>query len=127
MVIDGKKEFGCSLNSAGEYKAFAWSIYFNEPGNYCAEKGAMIYVLFRNGERLEFTNNNSFNCDGQVSIYFGEMFGRKKQLRKLIEQPIEALRVVGVKESFDQELSEEDANKLKGSFSCMAESVKMKL
>lgn len=127
LVKEGAKEFGSILNNVGELKALVWVFIVSDKDQYCFEKGSDINILFKDGTRMILVNSADFNCDGKVNVGFGDMFGRKKELNKLASTSIEAIRLVGFKHSFDQEIGEEDGIKMMEDFKCMAEKVGIKL
>lgn len=59
----------------------------------CIEVGEKINILFTDGSRLELANEGEFNCDGKATVYFGDNFGKKKQLEELKTKKIQTMRV----------------------------------
>ena len=46
-------------------------------GGACIDDTDKMNILFRDGTRLELVNNTKFNCDGDFTLYFGGVFGKK--------------------------------------------------
>ena len=59
----------------------------------CIDEGDKINFLFRDGARLELASQGDFNCEAQSTLYFGGVFGNKRELRQLSENEVEVMRV----------------------------------
>lgn len=59
----------------------------------CIDKGAKINILFTDGSRLELASDGDFNCKAKATVYFGGVFGKKKQLAELKTKKIQTMRV----------------------------------
>jgi len=59
----------------------------------CIDEGAKINILFTDGSRLELASEGDFNCKGKATVYFGGVFGKKKQLEELKTKKIQTMRV----------------------------------
>jgi hypothetical protein len=59
----------------------------------CIDEEEKINILFTDGSRLELANDGEFNCKGEVTLYFGDKFGKKKQLEELKTKKIQTMRV----------------------------------
>lgn len=128
VIAENGNEFGTVLSGLPDVKSMIWIMNFQGKQQMCFDKGSIVYILFRNGERMQIYCDLPFNCDGKFSIYFGNIYRKKKELKKLMEHPIEALKLVGFKgANVDQAFTEEDSEKLRRSFICMAENAKVKL
>jgi hypothetical protein len=59
----------------------------------CIDEGEKINILFTDGSRLELANDGDFNCEEEATVYFGGIFGKKKQLEELKTKKIQTMRV----------------------------------
>jgi hypothetical protein len=59
----------------------------------CIDEGAKINILFRDGSKLELQNDADFNCKAKATVYFGDVFGKKKELAQLMTKEIDTMRV----------------------------------
>lgn len=59
----------------------------------CIDEGSKINLLFDDGSRLELINDADFNCKGKATVYFGDVFGKTKQLAELQTKKISTMRV----------------------------------
>ena len=68
------------------------SIQIVGAGN-CINDDDKMNVLFRDGTRLELTNEIGFNCDGDFSLYFSGVFGKQRQLEMFGSIEVETMRI----------------------------------
>ena len=85
----------------------------------CIDKGEKINILFTDGTRMELSNVRSFACDNKSTVYFGKVFGHKKELKKLSSVTIAAMRVWTEKGFVHEEFPEDKATKIRDSFNCL--------
>lgn len=109
----GKKGFGIYPMLGGNGKSIIVSIQAVGAGN-CIDDDDKINILFRDGSRMELVSEGKFNCDAKATLYFGGVFGKKKQLEELCTKEVKVMRVWTsdgyVEETFESEQSVELMN-----------------
>ncbi len=85
----------------------------------CIEEGAKINILFRDQTRMELLSQNSFNCDGNVFVFMGGIFGRKKQWAELASKEIEIMRVWTSNGYVEESFESEESKLLAQAFTCL--------
>ena len=65
-------------------------------------------------------NNGKFNCDGHFTLYFGGIFGNKKELEMFKTKEVETMRVWTSKSYVEQDLEPDTSILLLRSFQCLA-------
>lgn len=113
----GKKGFGIFLMK-GE-KSVIVSIQAAGAGG-CIDDNAKMNILFRDGTRLELTNDGKFNCDAKYTLYFGGYFGKKKELELLKTKEIETMRIWTSKSYVEENFTEDQSNELLKSLNCIS-------
>jgi len=110
----GKKGFGIDLLLSGK-GSIIFSIKAVGAGS-CIDEGNKINILFTDGTRMELASEIDFNCKGNATVYFGDVFGKKSQLNELKTKKIDVMRVWTsdsyVEEKFEPEQSEHFINAL---------------
>lgn len=105
----GKKGFGILLMNSSSGSLII-SIQAVGAGN-CIDEGNKINILFTDGSKLELASDGKFNCKGNATLYFGGVFGKKKQLIELKTKKIQTMRVWTsdgyVEKDFTQENSDD--------------------
>jgi hypothetical protein len=75
----------------------------------CIDDDDKMNILFRDGSRLELTQDGDFNCKSEFVLYFGGSFGKKRALEELGTKQIATMRVWTsdgyVEEDFSEQLS----------------------
>lgn len=89
------------------------------PGFRCVDKGDKMYVLFRDGSRLQLESEGKFNCKGNFTTYFGNVFGKKKVLDELATKEIEAIRISSSGGSIERNLTPEQSKGFAKQMSCL--------
>ncbi len=85
----------------------------------CIDKGAKINILFDDGSRLELQNDADFNCKGKTTVYFGDVFGKKKELGEFKTKKIATMRV-WTRDSFvEQDFTQENKNDFFNIINCL--------
>lgn len=100
-------------------KTLIWVTTSTEVG--CVDEGGKVELVLRDGTRLALYSNNSFNCQGKTTVYFGGMFGRKSDLQKLATAPIDMIRVNGSRTLHDEKVPTDTGDYLMAVFSCLAD------
>ena len=85
----------------------------------CIEENTAINIIFDDGSKFEMSANNNSNCDQEAVVFFGPVFGNKKELIALSTKLVQTIRV-NTKKSFVQEdLTPEQAKSVRLSFQCL--------
>lgn len=113
----GKKGFGISLMLSGK-NSIILSIKAVGAGG-CIDKGAKINILFTDGTRLELASDGDFNCKGNATVYFGDVFGKKKQLAELQTKKIDVMRVWTSDSYVEEKFEDEQAEQFKNALNCL--------
>lgn len=114
----GKNGFGIyALNSS---KSTILSIKAVGAGN-CIDDDDKINILFRDGSRLQLFNDGKFNCDAKVTLYFGGIFGKKKELTELASKEIETMRVWTSKSYVEKNFTSDQSKQLMQTIKCLSE------
>lgn len=85
----------------------------------CIDKGDKINILFTDGSRLELNSDGDFNCKGNVTVYFGDRFGKKKQLIELQTKKIDIIRVWTNNSYVEEKFDNNQAEQFKNVISCL--------
>jgi len=80
-------------------------------GGGCIDENEKIQILFHDGSRMELRTDNKFNCDAKATVYFGGVFGKKAELRELLQKKISAMRV-WTRNSYVEENFSDDNSKI---------------
>lgn len=116
----GEKGFGVIAMKADK-KSLILSIKAIGAGNCIDDKGKMN-VLFRDGTRLELTNDGDFNCNANYVQYFGGVFGKKKEIEMFKNKEIETIRVWTSKGYVEENLTDEQSKIFMNSMRCLSNS-----
>jgi hypothetical protein len=114
----GKKGFAIIALKSG--KSLILSIKAVGAGS-CIDDDDKMNILFRDGMRLELSNDAKFNCDANYTQYFGGAFGKKKQLEMLKTKEIEVMRIWTSKGFVEETLTKEQSNELMHTLRCLSE------
>lgn len=79
----------------------------------CIDKGSTIYILFRDGSRIQLDNEEDFNCQGKAKAYL------QPSDTVFSEKEIEIIRIIGYKNSFEVALNKRQSQYLKYSLRCL--------
>ena len=85
----------------------------------CIDKGSKINILFTDGTRLEFATDGDFNCKGKATVYFGDIFGKKKVLEELKTKKIDIMRVWTSNSYVEEKFDNEQAEQFKNALNCL--------
>ena len=114
---DGKNGFGISLMLSGKSSIILSVKAAGASG--CIDKGSKINILFTDGTRLELASAEDFNCKGNATLYFGDVFGKKKQLAELQTKKIEVMRVWTSESYVEEKFEDEQAEQFKNALNCL--------
>ena len=125
MISDDHEKTGLSiysfLNSSGKVLV----IYIQAVGaGTCVDKGDKINILFNDGEEIELSNTNDFNCDGAATMYFGGALGKEDALQMLTSRDIKTMRVWTRDDYMQRTFSEQDALNFKNTIHCLTSRLK---
>ncbi|MDZ7740995.1 MAG: hypothetical protein U5Q03_04410 [Bacteroidota bacterium] len=59
----------------------------------CIQDDSRILILFRDGERMELTNEGGANCEANFTLMFEGPAGKKRELRKFGSKEVESFRI----------------------------------
>lgn len=85
----------------------------------CIDDKNDMNILFRDGTKLQLTNNGKFNCDGEFTLYFGGTFGKGKELDQIRNKEIETLRVWTSKSFVQKDFTKEQSQQLLKTVECL--------
>lgn len=85
----------------------------------CIDKGAKINILFTDGSRLELFSEGDFNCKGKATVYFGDVFGKQKQLDELRSKKIQTLRVWTSDSYFEKDFTTSNQEEFYNVINCL--------
>ena len=86
----------------------------------CIDDTNKMNILFRDGSRLELVNNGKFNCESNFTLYFGGVFGKKKDLEQLKIKEIETMRIWTSKSYVEQDFTPENSKVFMKTLECLA-------
>ena len=87
----------------------------------CIDDDDKANILFRDGSKLELSNDDKFNCDAEFTLYFGGVFGKKKQLNELTTKEIETMRVWTSGGAVQKNFSNEQSKILMNTLKCLSQ------
>ena len=88
---------------------------------HCIDKGSKINILFTDGTRLELASDGDFNCDAEATVYFGDIFGKKKELQELKSKKIQTMRVWTNESYVEQDFTPENQEEFFHVVNCLVE------
>jgi len=86
----------------------------------CIDDTDKMNILFRDRSRFELVNNGKFNCESAFTLYFGGVFGKKKELEQLRTKEIEKMRIWTSKSYVEEEFTPENSKAFMKSLDCLA-------
>jgi hypothetical protein len=86
----------------------------------CIDKGDEINILFRDGSRMTLSHASEFNCVPQADIYFGDVFGKNRELKELAEKQIATMRVWMRGTHVDQDFSTSQSDEFQSVIRCLS-------
>ena len=114
---DGKNGFGFYLFEGSNSIVVSATVV---GAGGCIDDTDKMNILFRDGTRLELINNTKFNCDGNFTLYFGGVFGKKKELEQLRTKEIETMRIWTSKSYVEEDFTPENSKAFMKSLDCLA-------
>jgi hypothetical protein len=116
----GKTGFGIITMLGGNSESVILSIQAVGAGA-CIDEGNRINILFRDGTRMELASQSDFNCEARATVYFGGVFGKTAELRKLSAEAVETIRVWTSGSYVERDLTVENSTQLLNSIKCLME------
>lgn len=116
MSEDGGKS-GIGLYILKTEKSIIYS--FKVVGSGCIDDKEKMNVLFRDGTRLEIFNDGDFNCEGKFTLYFGGIFGKKKELEIFRTKEIETIRIWTSRSHVQKNLTAEQSMQIMKTTDCL--------
>ena len=114
---DGKNGFGFYIFEGSNSIILSVNVV---GGGGCIDDTDKMNILFRDGTRLELINNTKFNCDGDFTLYFGGVFGKKKELEQLRTKEIETMRIWTSKSYVEEDFAPDNSKAFMKSLDCLA-------
>ncbi|MBU2650111.1 MAG: hypothetical protein KKA81_04175 [Bacteroidetes bacterium] len=87
----------------------------------CMQPGSHINILFRDGSKLDLQNNNKYNCENKGAMFFGDSWGKKKELQLLMKKEIETMRVYTADGFVQEDFTPENSRDLMETLKCFNE------
>ena len=109
------------LNSSG--KVIIVSIQAIGAGK-CVDKGDKINILFHDGNTLDLTNTNDFNCDGSSTLYFGGGLGKHDEMNLLIAKKVKTMRVWTRDDYMQVDFNDADATAFSETLGCLSNALR---
>lgn len=110
------------LMSNDKNKSIIWVTTSTEVG--CVDKGNKVEIVFTDSERMTLYSDGSFNCKGKATVYFGNIFGKKREMEKLSTTTIDMIRVHGSSTLHSEKFKPETAEYFRKAFNCLAQELK---
>jgi hypothetical protein len=107
----------CFLNSSR--KVVIFSVQAVGAGK-CVDKGDKVTILFQDGQELDLSNTNDFNCDGSSTIYFGGSLGRHNELNLLATRKIRTMRVWTRDDYVQKDIPDQQATAIMETIKCLS-------
>jgi hypothetical protein len=109
------------LNSSG--KVIIVSIQAIGAGK-CVDKGDKINILFYDGNTLDLSNTNDFNCDGSSTLYFGGGLGKHDEMKLLLSKKVKTMRVWTRDDYMQVDFNDADATAFSETLKCLANALR---
>ncbi len=106
---------GISKSSSGSI-IFSLSPY---GASSCIKESQDVNFLFEGDYRFTLQHDSDFNCKNSVVIYFGGIFGKKRELKVFKAKKIKTIRVWTSDGYVEEDLSEDQAMRIMKSFDCL--------
>ena len=112
----GKTGFGIYVFKS--QKSLIYSMQAVGAGS-CIDDEDKANILFRDGTRIELINDAKFNCDAKFTLYFGGIFGKKRELELLATKEIETMRIWTSDSYVEKDFTSEQSKKLMAITACL--------
>jgi hypothetical protein len=115
---DGKTGMIHYLLLSVDKKSLIWVNSTTEIG--CIDEKTKIDILFTDDTRITLYSDGKFNCKGKATVYFGHVFGRRKEAADLSTKQIKMIRI-NAGNSHTETVKEESALLFNEAFKCLLE------
>jgi len=88
----------------------------------CIDDENKMNILFRDGTRMELINQGGFNCKAKYTNYFGNVFGKKKELELLKTKQIDVIRIWTSDGYVEESLTIENSDNIINTLRCLTNS-----
>lgn len=102
-----------------KHKTLIWVATSTEVG--CVDKGKKVELVLTDETRMTLYSEGNFNCKGKATMYFGNIFGKRKEMSKLAETPIDMIRIHGSNTLHSEKFKPETAQYFMSVFKCLVE------
>jgi len=85
----------------------------------CIGEDQKVNFLLEGDVRLTLKHDSDFNCKNKFLLYFGGVFGKRKELALFQSKLIKTVRVWTTDGYVEEDLSEDQARKLRKAFECI--------
>jgi hypothetical protein len=90
----------------------------------CIDPTDEIHFSFEDNTKYTSTGNQDFNCEGALSVYFGELRGNDNLLKLLVAKKVTAIRLYCRAGVLDVNLSPTNSDELKSELNCLSRLMK---
>lgn len=87
----------------------------------CINADSKILILFRDGERMELTNEGGANCDANFTLMFEGPAGKKKELKKFASKEVESFRIWTARGYVENDFSPMESIEFMKTVACLKE------
>jgi hypothetical protein len=122
FITVGDKEEGLNILLLYSDKTLIFSISVNGKVG-CIDAKDKMYVLFRDGTRLELLHNAKFNCSGDFTVFFRNAQKNTKEWDVFKSKEVETIRISGSSGSVEKDFLQEQSKKLQKTFECFSENM----
>lgn len=119
IVSDDGGKTGFGIYVFKSQKSIIYSMQAVGAGS-CIDDEDKANILFRDGTRIELINDAKFNCDAKFTLYFGGIFGKKRELELLATKEIETMRIWTSKSYIEKDFTIEQSKKLMAITACLS-------
>lgn len=120
IVFDEEGKNGFSIFVYKKSRSIIFNMMVKGASN-CIRKDSKILVLFRDGKRLELTNDGDANCNSNFDLYFDGAHGKTKELKMFSTKEVESFRIWTSKGYVEQDFSPEESKQLMHTVDCIRE------
>lgn len=117
VSCDGKNGFGFYIFEGSNSIILSANVV---GASACIDDTDKMNVLFRDGTRLELVNSIDFNCEGRFTLYFGGVFGKKKELDQFRTKEVETIRIWTSKSYVEEDFSPDNSKAFMKALDCLA-------